>query len=127
MIHKNVVCTFKKTRDLMFFRTTVIVLKFQSFYSLSSQIKWTLWGLNYQICSLISIANRKYHEHISSSNQSDLGRRRLARLFKQAVSVRNFRIVSEYDQEIPQSQTTKNPVAPRGRAAQPARDTRKTN
>ena len=34
---------------------------------------------------------------------------------------------SEYDQEIPQSQTDDNPVAPRGRAAQPSRDTRKTN
>ena len=37
------------------------------------------------------------------------------------------KIVSEYDQEIPQSQTAENPVAPRGRAAQPSRDTRKTN
>ena len=36
-------------------------------------------------------------------------------------------IVSEYDQEIPQSQTADNPMAPRGRAAQPPRDTRKTN
>ena len=36
-------------------------------------------------------------------------------------------IVSEYDQEIPQSQTADNPVAPRGKAAQPSRDTRKTN
>ena len=36
-------------------------------------------------------------------------------------------IVREYDQEIPQSQTADNPVAPRGRAAQPSRDTRKTN
>ena len=34
---------------------------------------------------------------------------------------------SEYDQEIPQSQTADNPVAPRGRAAQPSWDTRKTN
>ena len=34
---------------------------------------------------------------------------------------------SKYDQEIPQSQTADNPVAPRGRAAQPSRDTRKTN
>ena len=34
---------------------------------------------------------------------------------------------SEYDQEIPQSQTTDNPVAPRGRAAQPSPDTKKTN
>ena len=34
---------------------------------------------------------------------------------------------SKYDQEIPQSQSADNPVAPRGRAAQPSRDTRKTN
>ena len=39
----------------------------------------------------------------------------------------NLKIVSEYDQEIPQSQTADNPVAPRGRAAQPSQDTRKTN
>ena len=37
------------------------------------------------------------------------------------------KIVSEYDQEIPQSQTADNPTAPQGRAAQPSRDTRKTN
>ena len=37
------------------------------------------------------------------------------------------KIVSEYDQEIPQSQTADNLVAPRGRAAQPSLDTRKTN
>ena len=37
------------------------------------------------------------------------------------------KIVSEYDQEIQQSQTADNPVAPRARAAQPLRDTRKTN
>ena len=43
---------------------------------------------------------------------------------------RNFfatKIVSEYYQEIPQSQTADNPVALRGRAAQPSQDTRKTN
>ena len=34
---------------------------------------------------------------------------------------------SEYDQEMPQSQTAENPVAPRGRTAQPSQDTRKTN
>ena len=34
------------------------------------------------------------------------------------------KIVSEYDQEIPQSQTADNLVAPRGRAAQPSRDNR---
>ena len=38
-----------------------------------------------------------------------------------------FIIVNRYDQEIPQSQTAYNPVAPRGRAAQPSRDNRKTN
>ena len=37
------------------------------------------------------------------------------------------KIVSEYDQDIPQSQTADNRVASRGRAAQPSRDTRKTN
>ena len=37
------------------------------------------------------------------------------------------KIVSEYDQDIPQSQTADNPVAPRVRAALPSRDTRKTN
>ena len=37
------------------------------------------------------------------------------------------KIVSEYDQEIPQSQTADNPMAPRGRMAQPSRDTRTTN
>ena len=46
---------------------------------------------------------------------------------KQDDIARVLKIVSEYDQEIPQSQTADNPVAPRGRAAQPSRDTRKTN
>ena len=40
---------------------------------------------------------------------------------------RKTKIVSEYDQEKRQSQTADNPVAPRGRTAQPSRDTRKTN
>ena len=43
------------------------------------------------------------------------------------VYVWMLKIVSEYDQEIPQSQTADNPMAPRGRAAQPSPDTRKTN
>ena len=45
-------------------------------------------------------------------------------------SVDQFCIViknSEYDQEIPQLQTADNPMAPRGRASQPSRDTMKTN
>ena len=34
--------------------------------------------------------------------------------------LKKSKIVSEYDQEIPQSQTADNRVAPRGRAAQPS-------
>ena len=34
------------------------------------------------------------------------------------LQYRALKIVSEYDQEIPQSQTADNPVAPQGRAAQ---------
>ena len=34
------------------------------------------------------------------------------------------KIVSKHDQEIPQSQTADNTVAPWGRAAQPSRDTK---
>ena len=37
------------------------------------------------------------------------------------------KIVSEYHQEIPQLQIADKPMAPRGRATQPPRDTRKTN
>ena len=36
------------------------------------------------------------------------------------IPVNHLAIESEYDQEIPQSQATDNPVAPRGRAAQPS-------
>ena len=38
-----------------------------------------------------------------------------------------LKIVSEYDQEIPQSQTADKPMAQRERATQQPRDTRKTN
>ena len=38
-----------------------------------------------------------------------------------------LKIVSEYDQEIPQLQTVDNPMAPQGRVTQPSRYTRKTN
>ena len=37
------------------------------------------------------------------------------------------KIVSEYNQEIPQSQTADKPMAPRGRATLQSNDTRKTN
>ena len=52
---------------------------------------------------------------------------RLCALFVDHFVYLCFKIVSEYDQEIPQSQTADNPMAPRGRATQPSRDIRKTN
>ena len=56
--------------------------------------------------------------------------RSLARVFAariRKVNTEESKIVSEYDQKIPQSQNTDKPVAPRGRATQQSRDTRKTN
>ena len=38
-----------------------------------------------------------------------------------------LKIVSEYDQEIPQSQTADKPMSPRGRATQQSRGPTKTN
>ena len=38
---------------------------------------------------------------------------------------KHYKKVSEYDQEISQSQTADNPMAPWGRATKPTRDTRK--
>ena len=70
----------------------------------------------------------------SITNYKRMTRNKLRRMkqtspadFRNYVKSLNRKIVSEYDQEIPQSQTADNPVAPRGRAAQPSRDTRKTN
>ena len=50
-------------------------------------------------------------------------RKKISRKESQEVSPSQqviAKIVSEYDQEIPQSQTADIPVAPRGRAAQPS-------
>ena len=47
--------------------------------------------------------------------------------YQRSINIYISEIVGECDQEIPQSQTADNPVAPRGRAAQPSGDTRKTN
>ena len=47
--------------------------------------------------------------------------------FKPYAKTLSLSKISEYDQEIPQSQTADNPMVPRGRAAQPSPDTRKTN
>ena len=43
------------------------------------------------------------------------------------INIDKTKIVSEYDQEIPQSQTADKPMAPGGRATQQSRATRKTN
>ena len=48
-------------------------------------------------------------------------------VFDNTLHCYRTKIVSEYDQEIPQSQTADYPMAPRGRAAQPSQDIRKTN
>ena len=44
--------------------------------------------------------------------------------FDYVLTNQKTKIVSEYDQKIPQSQTADNPIAPRGRAPRPSRDTR---
>ena len=70
-------------------------------------------------------ANKDWCQHISDISSiatKTLGFRH-RNGFHKVVTYKN----SEYDQEISQSQTADNPVAPRGRAAQPSRDTRKTN
>ena len=63
----------------------------------------------------------------SQSQMSRCRKENMAETVVVAYTHRYTKIVSEYDQEIPQLQTADNPVAPRGRAAQPSRDTRKTN
>ena len=69
--------------------------------------------------------NQQYCEE---ETQNILGLDCILLYMKSKISNSFFlKIVSEYDQEIPQSQTADNPAAPRGRAAQPSQDTRKTN
>ena len=82
------------------------------------------WEANWQMkfnvskCRSMRVTRHQHHKQIlfdySLHNQT-------------LENVQSAKIVSEYDQEIPQSQTADNPVAPRGRAAQPSQDTRKTN
>ena len=42
------------------------------------------------------------------------------KMFEWVLLYDSYKIVSEYDQEMPQSQTADNPTAPRGRATQPS-------
>ena len=74
----------------------------------------------YQYYKLLKAFSKFYYRHSELIVKYNIC---LKTLMQQGIS----EIVSEYDQEIPQSQTTDNPVAPRGRAAQPSQDTRKTN
>ena len=79
------------------------------------------------------------HLYISNKNISPTGDPLQETAFAFERSMRGFvmstnctllgvlKIESEYDQEIPQSQTADNPIAMRGRAAHPSQDTRKTN
>ena len=68
--------------------------------------------------SVLECKKRKSRSH---------GKRKNGNIKRKICTEKRLKIVNEYDQEIPQSQTADNPVAPRGRAAQPSRDTRKTN
>ena len=66
--------------------------------------------------------------HFYASSESETKVIENSCFLSEAILCRDYaKIVSEYDQEIPQSQTADYPVAPPGRAAQPSRDTRKTN
>ena len=60
-----------------------------------------------------------------SSNESILSL--LLKVSNTCLMVCRSKIVIEYDQEIPQSQTADKPMAPRGRATQQSLDTRRTN
>ena len=77
---------------------------------------WT-WGVGCQTLELLGFEMAPFDQGGGSSYIMHI------RLNMHGVQV-YIRIVSEYYQEIPQSQTADNP---RGRAAQSSRNTRKTN
>ena len=56
-----------------------------------------------------------FNSHSTCVLESEIGK----------FEVIDAKIVSKYDQEIPQSQTADKPMAPQGRATQQHRDTRK--
>ena len=72
----------------------------------------TFWGANLLVTDVIVLVKSSYISFTFLPSDNLLP---------------SSKMVSEYDQEIPQSQTADNPLAPWGRAAQPSRDTRKTN
>ena len=74
---------------------------------------------NHDKITLSLIANNQTNKH----HRQQLGRLSLDLRW----SLISTKIGSEYDKEIPQTQTADKPMAPRGRATQQSRDTRKTN
>ena len=69
----------------------------------------------------------KYMTHEVSTHHWDQGTTAWGQIYYIEYEYLTPKIVNKYDQEIPQSQTADNPVAPWGRVAQPSQDTRKTN
>ena len=73
----------------------------------------------------------KDQESIQSSTKPDAGYQWESDNFTirhhKREPIGNHKIVIEYDQERPQSQTADKPMSPRGRATQQSRDTRKIN
>ena len=64
----------------------------------------------------------RYYQCAMISHCSALGLKKKTKILIKFT----FKIVSEYDQEIPQSQTKDNSMALQGRATQPSQDTKKT-
>ena len=76
-----------------------------------------IWCISFQGSGPILLRREKSHFYKKCSSNSES-----TNSTKQKVHVGcRYSKNSEYDQEIPQSQTADNPVAPRGRAAQPSR------
>ena len=114
---------YKPGQDILCVPKTSLVLKHVLRQSLghamlcSLQVKYAIIVLGINVF-LKNIIKKK----ISSSSEIECNNSVLG-----SSDVYLIKIVSEYDQEIPQSQTADNLMAPRGRATQLSRDTRKTN
>ena len=74
--------------------------------------------------STLQVALFLYYD-FSTKTKNDLNKDKLVE--KQIDNKLLLKIANEYDQEIPQSLTADNPMAPRGRATEQSRGTRKAN
>ena len=90
-----------------------------------SHVRMGLPGLN-QYLKAAESCSRTQHRNFASSEASTSNPSIHNLTFYQPLHSTS-KIVSVYDQEIPQSQTAYKPMAPRGRATQPSRETRKTD